>query len=755
MKRKILICLAFILLLFIMLSQNLYATNDVTQKLYQDITINKDGSITIKEMALLSGEYNGRSREIKFKNSYSTTFTGIYSNFTGNTDIYDGTEITNIKIYDISQENFESIDDINKCEKEYQKVESASNGKYGVYTMSRYSTEADFKIYCPSKKEKVFGMEYTIKDAVVVHNDVAELYWNLIGNNYREDIADFQAIVHLPGENNDLRVWTHGPLSGVNKILNNKTVSFIDTNVSAYKAETIRVMFNKDLVPNASKKSNVDGRENILKYEEMMANDSNAARENQKLQQINLASQSVIELEESPRMFNYNYALNKVNELEDSEDKTNFLAKIENLKDIVNSRWKENIQDQFNSLEFYGLTRRRLNSIEVEINNGFDEEAKLEYRQILDRYTKILDIKDAKTRKISRTIIITIYILLLMCVIYEAIKIIKEKNIFNGLYYRDFPGNYNPYVIEYLMKKKITNLSLSATILNLVAKKIIKLEEIPEDKKNARLILINEDNEVLTESEKTVLDILFKLAGRNNECTLEELKLYGKTEYKAQQLQKKIRLFKKESKEEAEKNEFFKTKVSTIIIKIAIIAVYIFSLIMIGNVFKNAINGLNILKYILGISLITFLFYVIVNKDKNRSKKGKEEFSKWLAHKRFLKDFSKFDEKDLPEIALWEKYLVTATILGCADKVQKRMKLYINNNTNANDYVVDYILLNNAINNNIISVVNRSVNSSISTARSTISASSSGSSSSGGGFGGGSSFGGGRRPDGGGGGGRF
>lgn len=755
MNKKILLCLAVMFLTFIALNQNLYATDNVTQKLYQDIKINTDGSITIKEMALLSGEYNGRSREIKFKNSQATTFTGIYSNFMGNTDIYDGSEITNIKIYDISQENFESINDINKCENEYQKVESASNVKYGVYTMTRYDTETDFKIYCPSKKAKVFCMEYTIKDAVVVHNDVAELYWNLIGNNYREDIEDFQVIVHLPGEDDDLRVWTHGPLTGVNKILDNKTVSFVDMNVRAYKAETIRIMFNKDLVPNANKKSNVDGRENILKYEEMMANDSNAVRENQKLQEINLANQSVIELEEYPRMFNYNYALRKVTELEDSEEKTQMLDRINSLKDVVNTKWKEDIQYQFDSLKYYRLTRRKLDDIEVEINNGFDEDAKLEYRKILDKYTEILDIKDAKTRKVSRTIIISIYIALTICTIYEIIEIIKEKNTYNGLYFRDFPGDYNPYVIEYLMKKNITNLSISATILNLVAKKVIKLEEIPNNKKDAKLVLINQENEGLAEAEKTVLDILFQLVGRNNKCTLEELKLYGKTEYKAQKLQKKIKLFKKESKEETIKNNFFKTKASTVIIKISIIIAYIFSLIMTENVFKNVVNGLNILWYILGISLLTAVFYIIVSKDKNRSKNGKEEFSKWLAHKRFLKDFSKFDEKDLPEIALWEKYLVTATILGCADKVQKRMKLYINNNTNTDNYAIDYILLNNAINNNIINVVNRSVNSSVSTARSTIAASSSGSSSSGGGFGGGSSFGGGRRPDGGGGGGRF
>lgn len=212
-KGKLVIAIILFIMAILSINANSYASEDITQKLYQDVTINEDGSITVKEAALLSGDYNGRSREIKFKNSSSTTFTGIYSNFAGNTDIYDGTAITNIKVYDISQSNFNKFDDIANIEKQYKEVSSASKGDYGVYTLDEYSTESDFKIYCPAKKKKVFYIEYTVKDAVVIHNDIAELYWNLIGNNYREGIEDFQVKVHLPGEDNDLRVWTHGPLS--------------------------------------------------------------------------------------------------------------------------------------------------------------------------------------------------------------------------------------------------------------------------------------------------------------------------------------------------------------------------------------------------------------------------------------------------------------------------------------------------------------------------------------------------------------
>ena len=139
------------------------------------------------------------------------------------------------------------------------------------------------------------------------------------------------------------------------------------------------------------------------------------------------------------------------------------------------------------------------------------------------------------------------------------------------------------------------------------------------------------------------------------------------------------------------------------------------------------------------ISIVSFISYKIISKDKGRTELGAEEYSKWLAHKRYLQHFSNFDEKDLPEVILWEKYLVTATILGCADKVQKRLKLYIADTDN--DYYDDILFYRNL--NYIVRSINSSVNTSISVANSELYSGSSSSSS--GGFGGGSSGGGGRR----------
>ena len=107
-KLKILLIFIVITLIFF-ITNNVFASDEETKLLYQDITINTDGSITVKEAAWLNGEYNGRWRDIEFKNSLATTFTGIYSNFAGNTDIYNGTDIKDIKVGEMENMEFMNI----------------------------------------------------------------------------------------------------------------------------------------------------------------------------------------------------------------------------------------------------------------------------------------------------------------------------------------------------------------------------------------------------------------------------------------------------------------------------------------------------------------------------------------------------------------------------------------------------------------------------------------------------------------------
>ena len=735
------IILAIMFFSTLIISNKVFAV-DTTQKLYQDITINKDGSMTVVEAALLDGTYNGREREIQFKNTSATTFTGVYSNFTGNTDIYNGKSIKDIEIYDISQENFDNIYDLSKKEKIYKKVNDASNGKYGVYTMKSHSYGEDFRIYCQSKKKKVFMMKYTITDAVVVHNDVAELYWNVMGENYRENISDFQVLVHLPEDDNDVRVWTHGPLTGENKIVDKKTIYFKDYDVSRYTAETIRLMFNKNMVPYATKKSNINGKENILKYEAAMAEASNAEREKNKLDRLNQLDESILKLKRNQTIYYYNRALELVNEMANEIDEDAYLAKIEDYKVAVNENWKASIKRQIERAkdgDHIFLNKYKIEELKENIEEGFDEDAKIEFYKEVELLEDLLEKKNAAIRRNCTVIVVVMFSVLTIYIIFKLIKLIAERNKYVGKYYREFPSEDEPYVLEYLMKRKNTNLSFSTTILNLILKKVIRIEKVKGTKKDTINFILANENYEGTKAEIIVMNILFNLVGENNTCNLEKLKKYGTTETKAKRLTKKIRSFKDEAKKEAESKNYFDKH--TAIGECVIISILgLIALIMAIGIFYGLDGselGLNLLKYILSVLVITSVYFFIAYADKNRTELGKEEYSKWLAHKRFLKDFSKFEDRDLPDIILWEKYLVTATVLGCADKVQKKLEMHINDFDSTT--VDSYLLIATSIDRNFVKTIDSSINKSISTANSTISAASSSS----GGYGGGSSFGGG------------
>ena len=67
-----------------------------------------------------------------------------------------------------------------------------------------------------------------------------------------ENIGDFQVKVVLPGNDNRLRTWLHGPLNGQIDPTNNGAEASYDF-LGAYNAVSVRLTFNKSLVPTATK----------------------------------------------------------------------------------------------------------------------------------------------------------------------------------------------------------------------------------------------------------------------------------------------------------------------------------------------------------------------------------------------------------------------------------------------------------------------------------------------------------------------
>ena len=80
-------------------------------------------------------------------------------------------------------------------------------------------------------------------------------------------------------------------------------------------------------------------------------------------------------------------------------------------------------------------------------------------------------------------------------------------------------------------------------------------------------------------------------------------------------------------------------------------------------------------------------------------------------------DFSLLDEKEVPSIVVWEKYLVFATAFGIADKVLKQLKLVypeIENIDTFNTASSIYIMSNTNFSSSFTSAINSSFSSAMS-----------------------------------------
>lgn len=82
-----------------------------------------------------------------------------------------------------------------------------------------------------------------------------------------------------------------------------------------------------------------------------------------------------------------------------------------------------------------------------------------------------------------------------------------------------------------------------------------------------------------------------------------------------------------------------------------------------------------------------------------------------------MKDFSMLDQREVPELVLWEKYLVYATAFGIADKVLKQLKIKFpelqDENYMNTHFAYMHIVCNPHTNSNFIDSMSTSIGSSV------------------------------------------
>jgi uncharacterized membrane protein len=131
-----------------------------------------------------------------------------------------------------------------------------------------------------ANEQRTFTISYTVENAVLVHRDVAELYYQFIGGEWDERTDYARVVLTLPegATAEELRVWGHGPLHGnVSKEGANRVVWEIEDLPRRTFLEG-RVTFPAQLVPEAANLSGREGLPGILAEEEKWAGLANRNR---------------------------------------------------------------------------------------------------------------------------------------------------------------------------------------------------------------------------------------------------------------------------------------------------------------------------------------------------------------------------------------------------------------------------------------------------------------------------------------------
>lgn len=597
------------------------------------VTVMENGDLYVKEAFSMNGSFNGMDRDIDFKNMLAPKFTGDKDSFNGS-DIYNGSALELIQIRAIPYTDSISWLEMETSGTKFEKVTSARPKDFGVYTENATSIGNSYRIYNPSSERKFFYLEYIIKNMAVVHEDVAEIGWNIFNDNFRESIHHFKADIFIPNNQELLKAYAHGPLVGEIELDGKNHIIITIDELYENTAMDTRFVFDKEAVKNSNKFSQVKALDTIVEVETKKADEANLIRE--------------------------------------------------------------------------------------------------QYRKQLEKEKKITQIMT-----IGSIIFGSLWIVGLILLIYHVYKKHDKEyeSIFKTEYFRDFPAEYNPSTVGYLFHQNVSNNDLSACLLNLIYKKVVTFE--PFGKKDYKLVY-HETEANLTAADRQLIKLIFK----ENEITLSGLKAIARTGYSS--FLSNFTLWKNMAVEEAKQENFYENK-NGIKLKSCLysllgflIAYFIFHYILLFGFI------------VLILSLFSMIYFLSFTK---KTPKGNEHYVKWKALKKFMEDFGTIDKKDLPEIVLWEKYLVYAVSLGCADKLSKTMQLRVNEFNDADLININYsmrtmrdmMVFNHIVSSSINTAMNNAYSAS-SVARS--------SNSSGGGFGGGFSGGGGSF-GGGSGGGRF
>lgn len=279
------------------------------------------------------------------------------------------------------------------------------------------------------------------------------------------------------------------------------------------------------------------------------------------------------------------------------------------------------------------------------------------------------------------TVCLVVFTIILMLIIYK--KYDKEyESPFDGEYYRELPNDMPPAHMSYMYRfGKTVDEDVTATLLNLIRKKVFILDDngagINDDDPNFKIKLTSDLEKVnnVIGHEKVVINWFINMCGNGSEVTFEDIREYPKKGYtQATQFQEKAREFKKTIHEECKKVGFFEKGVNKAKAKLYTYSAFLIVL-AVTVAFTGLILSIEFPVNLAVLALLIIVYSLYVTSIKKRTYYWNEQYTKWKAFKKFLCEFSNFEDYPIPSIVVWEEYLPYATSLKISDKVMEQLKV--------------------------------------------------------------------------------
>lgn len=245
--RRIIYSLILILIFTSLLSISVYSRTYYFDEVNITATVDEQGYMQIEE---------------KRKTTFEGQFNGLY--------IWIPKD-NNLKIHDVT---------VSDQQKEYSLYTGTEEyGPAGTFVFREEANRylIDWSIDVRDKTE-TYTISYTVENALLVHDDIAEIYYQFIGDGWEVETKKVQVELRLPPGNDEIRAWGHGPLSGVVEIKDQNTVLF---KVSPLPAKTFlegRIIFDPARVSNATNFTNKMMLDEILEQEARLARRANIRR---------------------------------------------------------------------------------------------------------------------------------------------------------------------------------------------------------------------------------------------------------------------------------------------------------------------------------------------------------------------------------------------------------------------------------------------------------------------------------------------